>query len=69
VSGLAGFQVSGSTFIGYSYDYNTNALGDYAQGSHEIIVKFYLGTVGGFSRDRSPRVKEKGRQIDSPRFF
>jgi type IX secretion system PorP/SprF family membrane protein len=69
VSGLAGFQVSGSTFIGYSYDYNTNALGDYAQGSHEIIVKFYLGSVGGFSRDRSPRVKEKGRQIDSPRFF
>lgn len=69
VSGLAGFQVSGSTFIGYSYDYNTNALGDYAQGSHELILKFYLGNIGGTGRERSPKIKEKGRQIDSPRFF
>lgn len=67
ISGLAGFQVSGSTFIGYAYDYNTNTLGEFAQGSHEIILKFYLGTGSG--TDRPARIKKKGRQIDSPRFF
>lgn len=70
-SGLAGFQVAPSTFIGYSYDYNTNLLGDFNNGSHEIIVKFYLGTTG---ENRSNKVKDKElknkpKQIDSPRFF
>ncbi len=70
VSGLAGFQVSEGTFIGYAYDYNTNALGEFAQGSHEIILKFYIGTGGGATeRERSRNLKEKGKQIDSPRFF
>ena len=45
LSGLAGFQVSEGTFIGYSYDYNTNGLGEFNSGSHELIVKFYLGQV------------------------
>lgn len=71
VSGLAGFQVSPGTYIGYAYDYNTNALGEFAQGSHEVILKFYLGRVGGDrpDRDRTRPSKEKGKQIDSPRFF
>ena len=71
VSGLAGFQVSQAAFIGYAYDYNTNALGEFAQGSHEIVLKFYIGR--GWSRrehiNNTTPSKEKGKQIDSPRFF
>lgn len=71
-SGLAGFQISNSTFIGYSYDYNTNALGEFNQGSHEVILKFYLGRGGSNSntnKDKSGISKGKVKQIDSPRFF
>lgn len=71
-SGLAGFQISNSTFIGYSYDYNTNALGEFNQGSHEVILKFYLGRGGNnsnASKDKSGSSKGKAKQIDSPRFF
>jgi len=39
ISALAGFQVSNTLLIGYSYDYNTNALGDFSNGSHEVILK------------------------------
>lgn len=75
VSGLAGFQISNALFIGYSYDYATNGLGEYSGGSHEAILKFYIGR-GGFgsgnkgnkSRDKNNN-KNKGKQIDSPRFF
>ena len=69
-SGLAGFQVSSGMFLGYSYDYTTNALSDYNSGSHEIILKFYLGK--GSSRNRQPKTKNakgKPKQIDTPRFF
>lgn len=69
VSGLAGFQVSGSTFIGYAYDYNTTALGEFAQGSHEVILKFFLGRGEVTNDGRPDRIKGKGKQIDSPRFF
>ncbi|WP_373019163.1 type IX secretion system membrane protein PorP/SprF, partial [Muriicola sp.] len=41
LSGLAGFQISSAVFVGYSYDYNTNNLAQYNQGSHELILKFY----------------------------
>ncbi|NJB36197.1 MULTISPECIES: type IX secretion system membrane protein PorP/SprF [Flavobacteriaceae] len=71
MSGLAGIQISNSIFFGYSYDYNTNGFGQYNNGSHEAILKFYLGREG---RDRSgssknKRFKGKPKQIDSPRFF
>ena len=70
VSGLVGFQVSNSAFIGYSYDYNTNGLGEYNNGSHEVIVKFYFGRGGGKTKeDKSKGPKGKPKQIDSPRFF
>lgn len=70
VSGLAGFQVSGSTFIGYAYDYNTNGLGEFSQGSHEVILKFYLGKGGDRpAREGSGQDRDKGKQIDTPRFF
>ena len=70
VSGLAGFQVSSGAFIGYSYDYNTNGLGEFNSGSHEIILKFYVGKGGGKSKtDKTKARKGKPKQIDSPRFF
>jgi type IX secretion system PorP/SprF family membrane protein len=68
VSGLAGFQVTDSIFLGYAYDYNTNGLGGYNSGSHEAIVKFYLGR-GRPPEKREKKEKGKGKQIDSPRFF
>jgi type IX secretion system PorP/SprF family membrane protein len=70
VSALAGFQLSDTFFVGYSYDQNTNGLSGYAGGSHEIILKYFLGPIQRSSnkRDSDPS-KGKGRQIDSPRFF
>ena len=44
VSALAGFQISDHIMIGYSYDYDTTALGNYNDGSHEIFLRFELGT-------------------------
>lgn len=55
VSGLAGFQVNDNIMIGYAYDYDTTPLGRYNDGSHEIFLRFELGT----------RVKAKL----NPRFF
>ncbi|BFP40074.1 type IX secretion system membrane protein PorP/SprF [Flavobacteriaceae bacterium GF1] len=72
ISGVAGLQVSNSIFFGYSYDYNTNGLGEFAGASHEAIVKFYLGRGDGGSKTRNKRnnkLKGKPKQIDSPRFF
>lgn len=72
VSGLAGFQISNAMFIGYSYDYNTNGLGEYSGGSHEAILKFYIGRGGfgsGNNKSKNKKSKNKGKQIDSPRFF
>jgi len=70
VSGLAGFQISDGLFLGYSYDYSTTPLGQYNQGSHEIIMKFFLGEGGNrVKKDRSKTKKGKPKQIDTPRFF
>ncbi len=71
VSGLAGFQISSATFIGYSYDYNTNSLGQFNSGSHEVILKFYLGQRegGGDVEAGTKKLKGKPKQIDTPRFF
>ncbi|MCM4168171.1 hypothetical protein KCTC52924_03729 [Arenibacter antarcticus] len=54
-SALAGFQISRNLFMGYSYDYNISDIGDYNQGSHEIIIKYLV-----------PRWEPNAR---SPRFF
>ena len=68
ISGLAGFQISNSLFLGYSYDYNTNGLGAFNNGSHEAILKFYFGRE---KRTKNTKIKGKKepKQIDSPRFF
>lgn len=55
VSGLIGFQVSNSIFIGYSYDYTVSDLTRYNNGSHEFILKF--------------RALTKSSTLKSPRFF
>jgi len=52
-SALAGFQISKNFFLGYSYDYSISDLGDYNQGSHEIILKYLVPRWG--PNARSPR--------------
>ena len=54
ISGLAGFQISDSFYIGYSYDATTTRLNNYNSGSHEIMLRFEL---------------QKPGKILSPRFF
>ncbi|MHA7942329.1 PorP/SprF family type IX secretion system membrane protein [Formosa sp. 3Alg 14/1] len=44
VSVLAGFQLTDTIMIGYAYDYDTTELGNYNDGSHEILLRFELGT-------------------------
>jgi type IX secretion system PorP/SprF family membrane protein len=56
VSGLVGFQVSNSLFVGYSYDAETTKLANYNSGSHEVFLRFEL--LG----------RSKTRMM-SPRFF
>ncbi|NND78797.1 MAG: type IX secretion system membrane protein PorP/SprF [Maribacter sp.] len=69
LSGLAGFQISSAMFVGYSYDYSTTNLAQYNQGSHEIILKFYLGKGGNSRQPKDKNAKGKPKQIDTPRFF
>jgi type IX secretion system PorP/SprF family membrane protein len=54
VSGLVGFQISDSWFIGYGYDMETTKLSNYNSGSHEIFLRYEF-----FNNSR----------ISSPRFF
>lgn len=54
ISGLVGFQVSDELYIGYAYDLTTTNLSNYNSGSHEIMLRFELRSVG---------------KILSPRFF
>ncbi|UPZ15147.1 type IX secretion system membrane protein PorP/SprF [Flavobacterium humidisoli] len=42
VSAMAGFQVSSGLNIGYAYDYDTQKIGNYNSGSHEIFLRFDL---------------------------
>ncbi|MAT89500.1 MAG: hypothetical protein CMC35_02305 [Flavobacteriaceae bacterium] len=55
ISGVVGFQIIPSVFVGYSYDYTLTDLGDFNDGTHEIVLRFTL-------------VKQSKR-INSPRFF
>lgn len=70
VSGLAGFQITPGIFAGYAYDYNTNALGEFSQGSHEVILKFAISKKEDRNnKKKANKAKGKPKQIDSPRFF
>lgn len=44
VSAMAGFQISDQIMLGYSYDYDTTELRNYNSGSHEIFLRFEVGT-------------------------
>jgi len=39
-SALAGFQISDSWFVGYSYDRETTQLANFNSGSHEIFLRY-----------------------------
>lgn len=55
VSGMVGFQITDSWFIGYGYDLDTTRLSNYNSGSHEIFLRYELF--------------KKYDKIISPRFF
>lgn len=55
MSGMAGFQLSDSWLIGYSYDKETTRLGNFNSGSHEIFLRYELF--------------RKFDKVVSPRFF
>lgn len=42
VSAMAGFQVTQGMNVGYAYDYDTQKIGNYNSGSHEIFLRFDL---------------------------
>ena len=54
LSGLVGFQISDSWFIGYGYDRETTRLQRYNSGSHELFLRFEV---------------LKKTKITAPRFF
>ena len=53
VSGMVGFQVSNSRFIGYGYDLETTKLANYNSGSHEIFLRYEL--FKNYNKIISPR--------------
>lgn len=69
VSALAGFQISNELFLGYSYDYSTNAFASYNDGSHELILKYYIGKIGSRNRTKKMKDNKNPKQVDTPRFF
>lgn len=52
-SALAGFQISNSWLIGYSYDREVTGLGNFNQGSHEIFLRYEFFRT--YSKIKSPR--------------
>ena len=55
INAMAGLQVTNRIMVGYAYDFQTGDLAHYNNGSHEIFLRFELGT----------RLKPKV----NPRFF
>lgn len=54
-SGLAGFQISPTLFLGYAYDAETTKLARYNRGTHEFFIRFEIAPIT--------------KKIVSPRFF
>ncbi|OYQ36364.1 hypothetical protein CHU92_09710 [Flavobacterium cyanobacteriorum] len=42
---LTGYQITPNILLGYSYDYNTNNLGNYNNGSHEVFLRIELAKI------------------------
>lgn len=55
ISALFNFGITSNLRIGYAYDYQTNNLGNFNSGSHEILL---LWSLNSFNKD-----------LKSPRFF
>lgn len=55
VSAMAGFQISDSFYVGYSYDFETTDLDKYNSGSHEIFLRY--------------EIFKKNNKMITPRFF
>lgn len=53
LSGMVGFQVNNSWFIGYGYDLETTRLTNYNSGSHEIFLRYEL--FKNYNKIISPR--------------
>ncbi|MDT0684869.1 PorP/SprF family type IX secretion system membrane protein [Autumnicola psychrophila] len=56
VTGLVNFKITPQLRVGYAYDYTTSNLGNYSDGTHEIMVLFdfdLFGLTKGY--DKSPR--------------
>ncbi len=54
ISGLIGFQISSSWFLGYGYDQETTRLSHFNKGSHEVFLRYEIF---------------KPSRVVSPRFF
>ena len=52
---LAGFNITQNLKIGYSYDFSVSDLGDYNDGSHEIILLFNFDLLNFSNTYSSPR--------------
>ena len=55
VSAMVGFQVSDGFFLGVGYDYTTQELEDYSDGSYEVFLRF--------------DILNRSAKVLSPRFF
>lgn len=52
-SALFGIQLGRNFFVGYAYDHSVTDIRKYNDGSHEIILKYFLPTIN--EKVRSPR--------------
>jgi type IX secretion system PorP/SprF family membrane protein len=55
VAALAGFYISNSFFLGYSFDYSISEFTKYNDGTHEVVLTYTLPM--------------RDRRVNSPRFF
>ncbi|MCT8340116.1 type IX secretion system membrane protein PorP/SprF [Flavobacteriaceae bacterium TK19130] len=55
ISGMAGFQVTDSLFIGFAYDYTSTDIENFSDGSYEVFLRF--------------DVFNKPERVLTPRFF
>ncbi|MBA3663389.1 MAG: type IX secretion system membrane protein PorP/SprF [Bacteroidetes bacterium] len=54
-SAILGMQISPQFLVSYSYDYTLNAIQNYSQGSHEIMLNYLFSF--------------KGKKVVTPRYF
>ncbi|WP_296385974.1 type IX secretion system membrane protein PorP/SprF [Winogradskyella sp.] len=55
VTALAGFKITPDLRLGYAYDFNTSALNDFNNGSHEFMLTYRFDVLGLSKKYSSPR--------------